>query len=224
MIDLLKFLLLILLPFTLITSCNDDDEPCIETTWFEDADGDGLGNPAVTLIDCQQPNGFVANNTDTNDSSIAIEIDPTIFTTANPNIEITTITCTLSDGTETQCLQIVSPSLPTDHQVGPWCPENIADDATAGGIWLEDGEVFDVDGAFIENLATFYNDDRWMMFDGNGDIFITQTEQDCIDAANPNVGAEFENFCVECLPSYITNLTQTWLIPITPVMLAEPLQ
>ena len=62
------------------------------------------------------------------------------------------------------------------------------------------------------------------MFDGNGDIFITETEQDCIDAANPNVGAEFENFCVECLPSYITDLTQTWLIPITPVMLAEPLQ
>ena len=161
MIDLLKFLLLILLPFTLITSCNDDDdEPCIETTWFEDADGDGLGNPDVTLIDCEQPDGFVVNNTDPNDSSIAIEINPTIFTNANPNIEITTITCTLSDGTETQCLQIVSPSLPTDHQVGPWCPENIADDATAGGIWLEDGEVFDVDGAFIENLATFYNDDR----------------------------------------------------------------
>jgi hypothetical protein len=67
-------------------------------------------------------------------------------------------------------------------------------------------------------MATFYNDANWMMYDSNGDIFVTDTEEDCINAANPNVGAEYENFCVECLPSYITDLTQTWLIPITPVL------
>jgi hypothetical protein len=31
--------------------------------------------------------------------------------------------------------------------MGPWCPGNISDDASKGGIWLEGGEVYDVDGA-----------------------------------------------------------------------------
>jgi len=136
---------------------------------------------------------------------------------------VTTVACTLSDGTTTDCYQIVTTSTPgTDHEMGPWCPDNISDDASAGGIWLENGEVYDVDGAFIENMATFYNDNTWQMYDASGDIYVTETEEDCINAANPNVGDEYKNFCVECLPSYITNISQTWLIPITPVMQADP--
>ena len=42
------------------------------------------------------------------------------------------------------------------------------------------------------------------MYDADGNVFITATEEDCINAANPNVGEEYRNFCVECLPSYIT--------------------
>jgi hypothetical protein len=103
--------------------------------------------------------------------------------------------------------------------MGPWCPDNIADGAEAGGIWLEDGAVYDVDGAFVANMANFYNDDTWLMYDANGDIYVTKTEDDCINAANPNVGVAYKNFCVECIPDYITELTQTWLIPTTPVKL-----
>lgn len=134
-------------------------------------------------------------------------------------ITVTTVPCTLSNGTVTDCYEIQTTSLATDHQMGPWCPDNIADDATAGGIWLEGGVAYDVDGAFVQNMATFYNDNTWLMYDSNGDIFTTDTQQECIDAANPNVGAAYRNFCVECLPSYISNLTQTWTIPITPVLL-----
>ncbi|GEQ86758.1 hypothetical protein ULMS_22660 [Patiriisocius marinistellae] len=148
-------------------------------------------------------------------NSIVVNVDESNFTNS---VTVTTIPCTLSDGTTTECYQIVTTSTPSDHQMGPWCPTNIADNAEAGGIWLENGEVYDVDGAFIENMATFYNDDNWLMYDANGDIFITATEEDCINAANPNVGEEYENFCVECLPSYITDLSQTFVIPITPVI------
>tara|TARA_R110002049_G_scaffold307084_1_gene506742 strand:+ start:6336 stop:7085 length:750 start_codon:yes stop_codon:yes gene_type:complete len=105
--------------------------------------------------------------------------------------------------------------------MGPWCPSNISDDATAGGIWLDGGLVHDVDGDFIKNLATFYNDTTWRMYDANGDIYITDTEQDCINAANPNVGAAYQNFCVECIPSYIANVSQTFLIPVTPILLND---
>lgn len=154
--------------------------------------------------------------------TVVVEVDPAYFTTANATITISTVSCTLSDGTVTDCYQIVTNSAPTDHQMGPWCPENISDDASAGGIWLEGGEVYDVDGAFVENLATFYNDNTWQMYDANGDIYVTETEEDCINAANPNVGAAYENFCVECLPSYITDVSQTWLIPVTPVLQDSP--
>ena len=149
------------------------------------------------------------------EDTFVVNVDPAFFTAEN--VTITTVPCTLSDGTETDCYQIITSSAPSDHQMGPWCPENISDDATAGGIWLEGGEIYDVDGAFVENMAAFYNDANWQMYDANGAIYITETEEDCINAANPNVGDEYENFCVECLPSYVADLTQTWLIPITPV-------
>ncbi|MGB5666968.1 MAG: YHYH protein [Maribacter sp.] len=149
-------------------------------------------------------------------NELVVNVEPSYFTT--DNVTITTVPCTLSDGTETDCYQIVTKSIPSDHQMGPWCPDNIADDAEAGGIWLEGGEVYDVDGSFIQNMAAFYNDDKWLMYDGNGDVYITETEEDCINAANPNLGEEYENFCVECIPSYITDVSQTWVIPISPIL------
>lgn len=51
-----------------ISSCQDD-ETCTETTWYEDANDDGLGNPDVSQLSCDQPDGYVANNTDPNDGS-----------------------------------------------------------------------------------------------------------------------------------------------------------
>ena len=37
-------------------------------TWYQDADGDGWGNPAVTQTTCLQPTGYVLNNLDCNDA------------------------------------------------------------------------------------------------------------------------------------------------------------
>lgn len=64
-------ILLVLGATVLISSCKDDDEPCIESIWYEDVDGDGLGNPNVSRVSCDQPDGFVADNTDPNDTGIA---------------------------------------------------------------------------------------------------------------------------------------------------------
>lgn len=170
----------------------------------------------ILLLLCAQ---FSVTNAQTE-----LDVNPNFFLEDGVNVIINTVTCTLSDGTTTTCYQITTTSTPTDHTQGPWCPDNIADDASAGGIWLEGGQVYDVDGAFIENMATFYNDNTWKMYDANGDIYTTDSQTDCANAANPNVGAQYENYCVECLPSYVTGLSATLLIPVTPVKLNTPYQ
>lgn len=149
------------------------------------------------------------------------KVNPLLFLKDGVNVKISTIGCTLSNGTSTNCYQIISKGVPTDHSMGPWCPNNISDDASAGGIWLEGGKVYDVDGAFIKNMATFYNNSQWLMYKTNGDIYTTETQADCAAAANPNVGAQYKNYCVECLPSYVTSVTQTYVIPVTPVKLSN---
>ncbi len=53
----------------LISSCKDDNESCVETTWYQDADNDGLGNPDISQTSCEQPAGYVANNSDSDDSN-----------------------------------------------------------------------------------------------------------------------------------------------------------
>lgn len=48
-------------------SCTNSE--CTETTWYQDADEDGLGNPDIYLNDCDQPEGYVFNSDDDNDGS-----------------------------------------------------------------------------------------------------------------------------------------------------------
>ena len=152
-------------------------------------------------------------------NEVTVKVDSSLFLQDGLAEPITIVSRTLSDGSTEDCYKIVVKGIPTDHKMGPWCPTNISDDATAGGIWLANGEVHDVDGEFVKNLATFYNDATWMMYDENtGAITKTTTKKECEEAANPNVGEEYKNFCVECLPSYVANLTHTYYIPVTPKM------
>lgn len=95
--------------------------------------------------------------TESTDTSTAfvVNVDPANFLSGGLVEPITIVSKTLSDGSTANCYKIVVNSLATDHTMGPWCPSNISDDASAGGIWLEGGNVYDVDGQFVKNLATF---------------------------------------------------------------------
>jgi hypothetical protein len=164
-----------------------------------------------------------ATSTTTTSGSTVIKVLSSNFLAAGLSEPITTVSRTLSNGSTADCYKIVSKITPTDHNMGPWCPTNITDDASKGGIWLEGGVAYDVDGAFVKNMATFYHDTTWKMYNtSTGVITKTLTQADCAAAANPNVGVAYKNYCVECLPSYVSSLTQTIYIPITPVKLSSP--
>lgn len=151
------------------------------------------------------------------DGSSNGSVNASYFLSSGLAEDISTVTCTFSDGSSGDCYKIVTNNTPGDSDMGPWCPENITDDASKGGIWLESGEVYDVDGAFIQNLASFYNDNEWQMYDSSsGEITITATYQDFVNAANPNVGEAYKNYCVEGKAEYVSGITETFYIPVTP--------
>lgn len=167
------------------------------------------------------------SNTNPIDTSVGtiVKVKSSDFLSAGLSEPISVVSRTLSNGTTADCYKIVCKSTPTDHAMGPWCPTNISDAADAGGIWLKDGNVYNVDGAFIKNLATFFSDPTWMMYNSTtGEVIRTKTQAECQAAANPAVGPEYKNFCVECLPSYVANITQTYYIPVTPVKLTNAIQ
>jgi hypothetical protein len=176
-----------------------------------------LGASAVILLvsSCSKNNDTAV--TPGTSTEVTIAVDKTKFLSGGLSEPITIVSRTLSNGSTADCYKIVVKNVPTDHDMGPWCPTNITDNATAGGIWIENGNVYDVDGAFVKNLATFYNNTTWMMYNAStGKITKTLTQADCAAAANPNVGVAYKNYCVECLPSYVANLTKTYYIPVTP--------
>ncbi len=130
----------------------------------------------------------------------------------------TAVPCRLSGGTQATCFSITVSDDPEGYTPGPWCPRGITDGAAAGGIWLHEGRVHDVDGAFVAGLGNFYADDRWQLFDPEtGAVRFTGTLKACAAAARPDVAPEYQNTCVECLPEYIPDeATITYVIPLEP--------
>lgn len=145
------------------------------------------------------------------------------FLAAGLTAPITTEPCTLSGGTATTCYRISVKGAPSDHAVGPFCPRNISDGADKGGIWPENGVANELSGAFIANLATFYNDSAWNLYDSTtGEIKVTDTQQKCEAAARPNVDPLYNNYCVECSLDYVGGgVKSTYLLPVTPVALPK---
>jgi hypothetical protein len=50
-------------------NCNDQIDEMAGDTYYRDADGDGYGNPSVSVKACIKPSGYVSNNTDCNDGN-----------------------------------------------------------------------------------------------------------------------------------------------------------
>ncbi|MEO1445762.1 MAG: YHYH protein [Cyanobacteria bacterium J06635_11] len=164
----------------------------------------------------QNPEAPAASSPSTVTESTAV--DPGLFLEAGLVGDVTEEACTLSGGTETTCYRFTVTSMPVDHEAGPWCPNKITDSAEAGGIWPEGGEINGVDGAFVENLDTFYDDGQWKLYEEDGSIRVTGSAEACAAAARPDVDEAYTNYCVQCLLSYLEDdMSKTYVIPVEPV-------
>ena len=83
--------------------------------------------------------------------------------------------------------------------------------------------MYDVDGHFIKELPSLYHDDHWHLHDEEGNVFKTMSKEDCIKLADAKLVDEFTNFCIECLPEYVSNLEKKYIIPISPIKLETPI-
>ncbi|MDP5169773.1 MAG: YHYH protein [Bacteroidia bacterium] len=127
----LKFSILFLVGAAVLAASCKKSDTCIETLWYQDADADGLGNPDVSLTACEQPDGYVADNTDPNDTGL-------VGTPLSAFDEFNTDAVTISfDGDE---VTIVSNGLP-NHTSPYWedtnllyIPQTFGDHTTPGFI------------------------------------------------------------------------------------------
>lgn len=152
---------------------------------------------------------------DIDDSIMSVEVNSTYFIKNNFKGDFKKELVDLN-GIKTMCYIFTSNSQATEHEMGPWCPENISDTKDRGGIWFHDGKVYDVSGHFIANLDEFYQDDQWELYRDDGTIKVTKTKEGCLAAAKPNVEATYHNYCVECLPEYFKDQETTYVIPVKP--------
>lgn len=61
-------------------NCNNDvDEGLTAYTFYADTDNDGLGDPASSIQDCAQPNGYVGNDDDCDDTDPTPNAGETVF-------------------------------------------------------------------------------------------------------------------------------------------------
>ena len=159
----------------------------------------------------------------TSATTTAAGLDTALFFDGALAEEPTIEDCTLSGGAQTTCYRITVSGYPGDHEVGPFCPATITDGADAGGIWFDGDNVYDLTGEFIKGLAETYGDEGWQMYDEDGKVLVTETQEEFESAARPDVDPDLQNHCVQGKLQWLANgepITTEVLIPTTPVAAA----
>ena len=117
------------------------------------------------------------------------------------------VECTLENGAQAQCHEITVGYLPSDLQIGPFCPATLND---AGGIWDWTGEnagLYRIDGDFLRMLDGL----GYRFFDDDGNVHSVDnaTERPTVDHACINVSVD-------------QSVEITMLLPLAPVMADTP--
>ncbi len=124
----------------------EDDEATDRVTWYRDADADGAGDPATTLLSCAAaPTGYVAVGDDCNDHDVGVQ-QLTFFADVDDDEhgdpDASTLACAAPDGFVT----VADDCDDTDRKVSPEaieiCENGVDDDCegTSAGCGLN-GEM-----------------------------------------------------------------------------------
>ena len=165
--------------------------------------------------------GCVAQTDTGGTTPTADGLDTSLFLESALEEDVATQDCTLSNGTETTCYAITIAGYPADYDVGPFCPSTIESTAEEVGIWFDGDAVYDIDGEFIVSLSEIYDDETWQLYDDEGNVNITETQEEFEAAAQPDVDPSLQNHCVEGRIEWLENgepVPTTVLIPTTPVL------
>jgi len=154
--------------------------------------------------------------------SHVVPVDPSHFLPEAIVGEVVQERRTLSNGIETLCYVFQTYSEPHEHEMGPWSPRTITDGEETGGIWLKEGQVYNVDGPFVERMAEFYEDPEWRLYRDDGSVRVTDTKEAFEAAARPDVDPRYHNYVVEGRPEWVGRRLTTYVIPVNPIYLAEP--
>ncbi|MEM8706816.1 MAG: YHYH protein [Actinomycetota bacterium] len=149
-----------------------------------------------------------------------VGIDTSLFLDGALEGDPVVVDCTLTDGSSASCVQLTVVGYPVDEGIGEFCPTTVDATADEVGIWFDGDAVYDLDGDFIVNLAELYGDDTWQLFNDDGTVNVTDTEEAFDAAARPNVDPEYQNHCVEGQVEWLPDgepITTTVTIPLEPV-------
>ncbi|MCB0688656.1 MAG: T9SS type A sorting domain-containing protein [Saprospiraceae bacterium] len=132
----------------------DDDDPSVlgRDTWYADTDMDGFGDPNVSMLACYQPMGFVANNSDCDDSNAAINPnnDPTILNCRNINTNI------LGNGS----IEFTLRDLTNNMSCGAY---NVMVTAPSGQIIWQEADILPGELIILNDLCAFAGKDLTVM-------------------------------------------------------------
>lgn len=118
------------LSFMMIYSGCSKEEVCSQTTWYRDADSDGLGDPSMSKLECEQPVGYVSNNTDTDDTRPA-PVDATVDAS------------------------ILSQNIGETYPLRIFIPKEYEDNKNLPVVYLLDGLTVYMGRTFYEDLVTY---------------------------------------------------------------------
>jgi hypothetical protein len=199
------------------TACNynpdatEDDGSCSfePLTWYIDADGDGYGDASETEEACQQPEGYVSNNTDCDDSNADVWTSAELYVDADGD--------GYDAGSETVCYGEELPEGYATETLGTDCNDEDAAVYQSAELYVDaDGDGYDSgsetvcygeelpEGYAIETLGTDCDDEDAAVYqsatlyiDADGDGYDSGSETVCYGEELPE-GYATETLGTDC--------------------------
>jgi len=149
----------------------------------------------------------VDSSTATSVGNAAAVINLAYFDSAGLVSEPQVVDCTLQNGVATQCAEFVTKYLPDNLEIGPFCPETLADE---GGIWEWDGNE---PGLYRlnEDFFTMLKAQGFDFYDADGNIYIGDPAGALVAGVNNCLSATADE-----------TIEMTVRIPLQPMMAETP--